>query len=73
MLYYSNLFSLEKRLQSEDRPITMQKPGGIAYLDFVSHGTVDDKVVAALQGKRDVATALLDSGGLTAWLRREEK
>ena len=73
VLYYSNLFSLEKRLQSEDRPITMQKPGGIAYLDFVSHGTVDDKVVAALQGKRDVATALLDSGGLTAWLRREEK
>ena len=73
VVYYSNLFSLEKRLQSEDRPITLMKPQGVAYLDLQALGTVDDKIVAALQGKKEVADSLLDSGGLTAWLKREKK
>lgn len=70
VIYYSNDFSLEHRLQSEDRPIALDKPQGVSYLDLQAPGTVDEKIVAALRGKKDVADALLDSGGLTAWIKR---
>lgn len=70
VIYYSNDFSLEHRLQSEDRPIALDKPQGVSYLDLQAPGTVDEKIVAALRGKKEVAEALLDSGGLTAWINR---
>ena len=73
VIYYSNDFSLEHRLQSEDRPIALDKLQGVAYLDLQAPGTVDEKIVAALRGKRDIADALLDSGGLTAWINRGKK
>lgn len=73
VIYYSNDFSLEHRLQSEDRPIALDKPQGVAYLDLLAPGTVDEKIVAALQGKKEIADALLDSGGLTAWINRGKK
>lgn len=70
VIYYSNDFSLEHRLQSEDRPIALDKPQGVAYLDLQAPGTVDEKIVAALRWKKEIAAALLDSGGLTAWAKR---
>jgi SNF2 family DNA or RNA helicase len=73
VIYYSNDFSLEHRLQSEDRPIALDKPQGVAYLDLQAPGTVDEKIVAALRGKKEIADALLDSGGLTAWIKRGKK
>lgn len=73
VIYYSNDFSLEHRLQSEDRPIALDKPKGVAYLDLQAPGTVDEKIVAALRGKKEIADALLDSGGLTAWTGRGRK
>lgn len=73
VIYYSNDFSLEHRLQSEDRPIALDKPRGVAYLDLQAPGTVDEKIVAALRGKKEIADALLDSGGLTSWLKRGKK
>lgn len=73
VIYYSNDFSLEHRLQSEDRPIALDKPHGVAYLDLQAPGTVDEKIVAALQGKKEIADALLDSGGLTTWIKRGTK
>ena len=73
VIYYSNDFSLEHRLQSEDRPIALDKPQGVAYLDLQAPGTVDEKIVSALRGKKEIADALLDSGGLTAWINRGKK
>jgi SNF2 family DNA or RNA helicase len=73
VIYYSNDFSLEHRLQSEDRPIALDKPHGVSYLDLQAPGTVDEKIVAALRGKKEIADALLDSGGLTAWINRGKK
>jgi SNF2 family DNA or RNA helicase len=73
VIYYSNDFSLEHRLQSEDRPIALDKPQGVAYLDLQAPGTVDEKIVAALRGKKEIADALLDSGGLTAWINRGKR
>lgn len=73
VIYYSNDFSLEHRLQSEDRPVALDKPQGVSYLDLQAPGTVDEKIVAALRGKKEIADALLDSGGLTAWINRGKK
>jgi SNF2 family DNA or RNA helicase len=73
VIYYSNDFSLEHRLQSEDRPIALDKPHGVSYLDLQAPGTVDEKIVAALRGKKEIADALLDSGGLTAWINRGKR
>ena len=73
VIYYSNDFSLEHRLQSEDRPIALDRPHGVSYLDLQAPGTVDEKIVAALRGKKEIADALLDSGGLTAWIGRKNE
>jgi hypothetical protein len=69
VIYYSNLFAAEKRVQSEDRVITKARGSlSIPFLDLISPGTVDEKIAAAVKSKRDVGEALLDSGGLTAWI-----
>lgn len=56
MVYYSNSFRLIDRLQSEDRC----HRGGmddqpVNYIDIVCNGTVDERVVENLRGKRDLA------------------
>lgn len=74
VIYYSNLFAAEKRVQSEDRVITKARGNrSIPFLDLISPGTVDEKIAAAVKSKRDVGEALLDSGGLTAWIKRNGK
>lgn len=53
--YLSNSFSLEDRLQSEDRPMTSRQRHSVAVVDIIARGTVDELVVGALRGKQDVA------------------
>ncbi len=56
MIYYSNSFKLIDRLQSEDR---CHRAGmdehPVTYIDIVCNGTVDEKIVENLRGKRDIA------------------
>lgn len=56
MVYYSNSFKLIDRLQSEDR---CHRAGmdehPVTYIDVVCNGTVDEKIVENLRGKRDIA------------------
>ena len=56
MVYYSNSFKLIDRLQSEDR---CHRAGmdehPVTYIDVVANGTVDEKIVENLRGKRDIA------------------
>lgn len=53
--YLSNSFSLEDRLQSEDRASSVRQKHSIAVVDIIARGTVDELVVDALRGKQDVA------------------
>lgn len=59
VIYYCNGYSLERRMQSEDRA---HRPGQthdkVAYYDIVCPGTVDENVQKALINKIDVASQI---------------
>lgn len=55
IVYLSNSFSLESRLQSEDRPMSAAQKYSVAVVDIIAKDTVDDHVVTALREKQDVA------------------
>lgn len=60
-IYYSNSYSLEDRLQSEDRNHRIGQHDTVVYLDMVSRKTVDEKIVTALKRKEDLANQVLDN------------
>lgn len=59
-IYYSNGFSLEIRLQSEDRCHRIGTKKSVLYIDLAAVDTIDERVAAALQAKANVASAVLD-------------
>lgn len=61
VIYYSNSYSLETRLQSEDRAHRIGQNNSVLYIDLVCQNTVDEKILSAIKGKRDLATNLLDT------------
>lgn len=67
VVYFSNLFSLIKRLQSEDRAHRIGQKKNVTIVDIVFRGTVSEKVINALRGKRDVSK-LVTGDNLEEWL-----
>ena len=67
VIYYSNGYDLEKRLQSEDRAhrIGQQKP--VTYVDLICDDTVDEKIVKALRKKINIASEVLGEK-LKSWI-----
>jgi len=64
VVYYSNDFSLEARLQSEDRAHRIGQEKHVTYYDMVAPGTVDEKVLSSLELKREMADRMTgDSDG----------
>ena len=59
MIYYSNGYDLEKRLQSEARidRIGQEKP--MTYIDLVAEDTIDIKVQKALRDKLSIANEVM--------------
>ena len=51
VVYYSNNYDLEKRLQSEDRAHRIGQTNKVTYIDIVCEKTVDEKIVKALRKK----------------------
>lgn len=60
VIYYSNDFNLETRLQSEDRTHRKGTISNILYIDLVAEGTIDEAIARALQRKEDVAAVILN-------------
>ena len=60
VIYYSQGFSLETRLQSEDRAHRIGQNKTVVYTDLVARGTVDEKVIAALKAKSEIANAVIE-------------
>ena len=58
--YYSNDFSLEARLQSEDRAHRIGTKHAVTYTDQECPGTVDSKIIAALQNKMSLADLITE-------------
>lgn len=61
-VYFSNNFSLETRMQSEDRNHRIGQTRSVTYVDLRAPGTIDDKIVRVLQGKKDLADELTNDG-----------
>ena len=59
VVYYSNAYSLERRLQSEDRPHRAGLTHPVLYVDICATGTVDEKVIESLKNKIDVASQVV--------------
>ncbi len=58
MIYYSNGFSLEERLQSEDRIHRIGQTKKSNYVDLVVENSVDEKILEAIKSKFDLATRI---------------
>ena len=60
VVYYSNGYDLEKRLQSEDRAHRIGQEKSVTYVDFIAPKTVDEKIVKALRSKMNIANTIMD-------------
>jgi SNF2 family DNA or RNA helicase len=58
MIYYSNTFNLEHRMQSEERAQMVGKANRVAYFDLACRGTVEDKILHALRNKMNLSNAV---------------
>lgn len=59
VVYYSNSFDLEVRLQSEDRAHRIGQTSKVTYVDLIAVGTVDERIVKALRNKINIASEVL--------------
>ena len=59
MIYYSNGYDLEKRLQSQDRIHRIGQKKPVTYIDIIAEDTVDNKIVKALRKKINIASAVM--------------
>jgi len=59
VIYYSNGYDLEKRLQSEDRAHRIGQKKSVTYVDIIARKTVDEKIVKALRKKINIASAVM--------------
>jgi SNF2 family DNA or RNA helicase len=69
MIYYSNGYDLEVRLQSEARIDRFGQVNKMTYIDLVSPKTVDEKIVTALLKKMDVANEVMGEKA-KEWLKK---
>jgi len=53
--YYSNTFSLQDRLQSEDRNHRKGQTNAVTYIDLIMNHAIDKSMVAALRNKKAIA------------------
>jgi len=59
VVYFSNGYDLEKRLQSEDRAHRIGQKKNVTYIDLIAEKTVDEKIVKALRDKINIASEVL--------------
>ena len=55
VIYYSNSYDLELRIQSEDRAHRIGQTNKVTYIDLISPQTIDQKIVNALRDKIKIA------------------
>jgi len=67
IIYFSNGYDLEKRLQSEDRAHRIGQKKNVTYVDLIAEDTVDEKIVEALRNKINIASEVLGED-LKTWI-----
>jgi SNF2 family DNA or RNA helicase len=68
VVYYSNDFSLENRLQSEDRAHRIGQKNHVTYVDMIAEKTLDEKIVKTLRGKKSIADLITGDFNLAEWI-----
>ena len=59
VIYYSNGYDLEKRMQSEDRAHRIGQKKSVTYIDMIAEETVDTKIVKSLRKKINIASQVM--------------
>jgi SNF2 family DNA or RNA helicase len=59
VVYYSNNYELEVRLQSEDRAHRIGQYKSVTYVDIVTEDSVDEKIIKALRSKKKISAEVL--------------
>ena len=67
MIYYSNGYDLEKRLQSQDRIHRIGQKQPVTYIDIIAEDTVDNKIVKCLKKKINIASKVMGEE-LKSWI-----
>lgn len=60
MIYFSNNYSLETRLQSQDRIHRIGQADKCTYIDIVVPNTVDEAILKRLEEKKELSSMVLD-------------
>jgi SNF2 family DNA or RNA helicase len=68
VIYYSNSYNLEVRMQSEDRAHRMGQKGTVVYIDIVAKNTLDEAIMKSLTNKGKLAAKTLGEEDLKSWL-----
>jgi len=68
VIYFSNNYNLEVRMQSEDRAHRMGQKGTVVYIDIVAKNTLDEAIMKSLTSKGQVAAKTLGEEDLRSWL-----
>jgi SNF2 family DNA or RNA helicase len=67
VIYYSNGYDLEKRMQSEDRAHRIGQTKKVTYVDIIAEDTVDKKIVKSLRKKINIASKVMGEE-LKSWI-----
>lgn len=59
VIYYSNTWSLEDRLQSEDRAHRIGQTKSVRYVDIIAQDSIDENVTKALRAKIDLSRTIM--------------
>ena len=59
VIYYSNSYDLEIRLQSEDRAHRIGQTNKVTYIDLCVAKSIDEKIIKSLRAKINIATQIL--------------
>lgn len=59
VIYYTNDFNLETRIQSEDRAHRIGQKNNVTYVDLITEGTIDERIVKSLRSKIDIGAKVL--------------
>lgn len=73
VIYYSNSFSLEHRVQSEDRAHRIGQVNKVLYEDLLGEKTMEIKVLKALEGKQNVADVIGGKNAISFLEHSEEE
>lgn len=73
VIYFSNDFSLQNRVQSEDRCHRIGQKKNVVYTDLVVPLSIDALVLDAIKQKRDMATMLVDRDLIVKALKMQLK